>query len=59
MDSGPKQKKLDWQPDLEQAIKKAKVALFVTDILVHPQSEPELLLYPQTKGVKQGYLKFI
>ena len=41
---GPKHRKLDWQPDMEQAFKKAKVALSEAAILAHPQSEPELSL---------------
>ena len=41
---GPKHRKLDWQPDMEQAFKKAKVALSEAAILAHPQSEPDLSL---------------
>ena len=41
---GPKHRKLDWQPDMEQAFKKAKVALSKAAILTHPQSEPQLSL---------------
>ena len=39
---GPKHRKLEWQPDMEQAFRKAKVALSEAAILAHPQSEPEL-----------------
>ena len=41
---GPKHRKLDWQPDMEQAFKEAKVALSDATILAHPPSEPELSL---------------
>ena len=40
----PKHRKLDWQPDMEQAFKEAKVALSEAAILAHPLSEPELYL---------------
>ena len=41
---GPKHRKLDWQPDMEKAFKKAKVALSEVAILAHLLSEPELSL---------------
>ena len=41
---GPKHRKLDRQPDMEQAFKEAKVALSDAAILAHPPSEPELSL---------------
>ena len=41
---GPKHRKLDWQPDMEQSFKEAKVALSQVAILAHLLSEPELSL---------------
>ena len=32
----PRHRKLDWQPDMEQAFRKAKVALSEAVILAHP-----------------------
>ena len=40
----PKHRKLNWQPDMEQAFKKAKVAMSEAAILAHPQLEVELFL---------------
>ena len=35
-DGGPKHRKLDWWPDIEQSFKKAKVDLSEKAILAHP-----------------------